>query len=592
MISLIKKENNDYCVKYIGNTMNDYMNYTAIIGNLSSKFYSNKYMCWMCNEADAAKIKYQITSGQNDNIGAGLKLKPYAYQKEAIAFGLKCETNNQGALFNLGCGAGKSLIGIGLYQELQKKYPYLRGVIVVKATLKSQWLNEIKKFTDYNAIVINTSKDIKKNIEINIKSRKKKIQPLLNDVIPNKEKIAKLTKEIKQLEKNAEKTFDSFFDTQKYNLFIVNYETLLDKEVFKAIKKINPDFWYVDEIDAIKNSSAKRTKVIYKFNNAKYRFGATATPIRKNPKDIFGIFGFLQPSLFPNETAFDREYLTYYMGRISGSKNEKQLAEIIQPYIFYRSFDQIADQLPTQLVKQVFCDLTPKQQEMNDKLMDELKEYREKEQAMYMQFSPEDLKYNAEMKQIENAISARQTFAQMLADSPELLATSESNMAKAYCTYDKSSKVEMCLIILEKIISSGEKVCIFSKFLGIQDILQKEIKQNKVLKNCVVSCIRGNTNREERNRILTAYNTKENYNILLLSDAAEAGINLSSTKYMIEFELAESAAKQTQRHGRIQRADSIHKNVIVFQLIARNSYDEIAQKIIEKKQGYADKILA
>ena len=95
MISLIKKENNDYCVKYIGNTMNDYMNYTAIIGNLSSKFYSNKYMCWMCNEADAAKIKYQITSGQNDNIGAGLKLKPYAYQR---SFQCYCTTIQREAL--------------------------------------------------------------------------------------------------------------------------------------------------------------------------------------------------------------------------------------------------------------------------------------------------------------------------------------------------------------------------------------------------------------------------------------------------------------------------------------------------------------
>lgn len=69
-------------------------------------------------------------------------------------------------------------------------------------------------------------------------------------------------------------------------------------------------------------------------------------------------------------------------------------------------------------------------------------------------------------------------------------------------------------------------------------------------------------------------------------------LNLSSIRYMIEIELADSAAKQTQRHGRIQRADSIHKNVFVFQLITRNSWDEIQEKIVNKKQGYADRILS
>ena len=80
-------------------------------------------------------------------------------------------------------------------------------------------------------------------------------------------------------------------------------------------------------------------------------------------------------------------------------------------------------------------------------------------------------------------------------------------------------------------------------------------------------------------------------NILLVSDAAESGVNLKSTKYLIEFDLADSAAKQTQRHGRITRADSIHRTVVVYQLIAKESFDEIAMMIIEKKAKYAEDIL-
>ena len=60
---------------------------------------------------------------------------------------------------------------------------------------------------------------------------------------------------------------------------------------------------------------------------------------------------------------------------------------------------------------------------------------------------------------------------------------------------------------------------------------------------------------------------------------------------MIEIDLAESYALQTQRHGRLERADSIHNTVFVYQLITKNSWDEIALKIINKKQYYDNAIV-
>lgn len=63
-------------------------------------------------------------------------------------------------------------------------------------------------------------------------------------------------------------------------------------------------------------------------------------------------------------------------------------------------------------------------------------------------------------------------------------------------------------------------------------------------------------------------------------------LNLSRCKYLIEYDIANSYAVQTQRHGRLERADSIHDNVCVYQIIAENSWDEIAIKIVEKKENY------
>jgi SNF2 family DNA or RNA helicase len=347
----------------------------------------------------------------------------------------------------------------------------------------------------------------------------------------------------------------------------------------------------VDEVDCIKSNTTKRSKAIYEFNDAKYRFGATATPIRKNPKDLFGIFSFVKPDLFPNEREFDRTYLRFYYGRVSGSQNEEQLASIVSPYIFKRTFEQIADQLPQQSVYQLYCDFTPKQQAVWNQMNEELDEISEEKKAMFARFTLEQLQRNEQYKALEDRAAALQTFAQMLADSEDLLLASESNMAHQYVTGDPSDKVRLCMELLEKIIASGEKVCIFSRYLGIQDILAREIQNNAAFNGIGISRITGATTAADRTKILKEYNTKSTQRILLLSDSGEAGLNLSTTRYMIEFELADSAAKQTQRHGRIQRADSIHKNVFVYQLLTRNSWDDIAMQIVNKKQGYAERIL-
>jgi len=63
-------------------------------------------------------------------------------------------------------------------------------------------------------------------------------------------------------------------------------------------------------------------------------------------------------------------------------------------------------------------------------------------------------------------------------------------------------------------------------------------------------------------------------------------LNLSICKHLIEMDLATSYAIQTQRHGRLERADSVHDTVYVTQLIMEDSWDEIAKKVIDKKEKF------
>lgn len=580
-------DDNWYSVKLENCDIEEFKTYVKLLDKIKNKHFDLGNGLWVMNKNDALSLK---DIDKLNAIGSNMKLEPYLYQKQAVLFGMR--TKN--ALFKLPCGAGKTPIGIAIISELLKANA-IDGVsvIVVKATLKTQWQGEVEKFTNLRSNIIQTYAQSTFSDKTKLKRREIKLKTLLKDAANNVDEIITVKQEIENINAEIEKNFESQFDESKYDILILNYETLADDKVREyMLKNVDISLFFVDEIDMIKESSSHRNKNLCKFSQkAKYRFGATATPVRKNPRDIYSIFKFLSPGLFTTLKDFDYQFVTMNrFNRPSGVKNEAYLNKTISPLIFSKTLDEIADELPRQSVHKVMCSLTNEQIVMNETIQEEISAIKDKQTKLLNAFGPVKCKTNEEYISNENAIIARQTFAQMLANSEELLINSKSSMAKKYVTGSKSSKVELCLSMVEKIVNSGEKVCIFSKFLGIQDILAREL--TKILPNTKVDRIYGSLSDPERARIMNEYNSNDDHGVLLLSDAGESGLNLSSTKYIIEFELADSAAKQTQRHGRNRRADSTHSNVFVYQLIAKDSYDEIAQKIIDKKETFEKNILA
>lgn len=524
------------------------------------------------------------------DMGKDMKLQPYDYQKEAIYYGLK----QQKALMTLPCGAGKTVIGIGLYLEaINNNIIQGQGLIVVKASLKTQWKNEVSKFSDLSANIIQTYSDRCLNIKLKIKRLEKKLKKIgLNKKNLNKRK------EIKEKIQSLENEANIYFKEQFSNgdLLIVNYETLTDEKVIKELKSKKIDCIICDEIHYAKTYSTKRSKALYKLNDAKIKIGATATPVTKDPTDIFGIYNFIKPELFESESKFNKQYIKYAgYGKIECFKNMDELRNKIKNNIFVKTKKEISDQLPKLKSIPIYFDLTEEQLNKNIKIMNDLEELKLQDFFIRKKCTSEkEVKMNIELQTIHGKIMALQTFAQELTDSPLLLSNSDSEYSKSYSSdLDKSKnpKLDICLEIIEQIIDSGEKVCIFSKFERMQSILTEAII--KQFKNKIkIAYINGSM--PDKDRYKEAYNKfrdNDSYNILLCSDAGAEGLNLSNCKYLIEYDLATSFAIQTQRQGRLERADSVHNNVFVYQLIANDSWDILQEKIIKKKEGYDNNLI-
>lgn len=543
-------------------------NYTAALGRVLDKKFDTRIGKWKIKTAGMVylkKVEEDINSVQPsfpttikkeepvkklisgyENMGADLKLPPYKYQKEIIKFCLDTEK----ALICTPCGSGKTFCAIGTFSEALKAGK-IEGpaLIIVKASLKQQWAKEVEKFSSYKPRVIQT---------------------------------------LSQLKKDTNAFIEQFSDA---DIFIANYEQLRDLDIKVRLRKKKFQFVFCDEIQYVKDDTTKRAKALAEFADAKFTIGATATPVQKNPMDVFGIFKFINPSVFPRKGVFGERYVKWvtfgqYIRKPVGAKNEDELNRKLSPWMIVKTKQEISSQLPSLVVLQHTCKFTDKQQKMSDKLFDMIKSTREQEKAVMAKLAAAGAKTSKELKKLEMDVLMYQSFAQELANDELLLSMSDSKEAISYVTGDKSTKTEMLVDLVKEIIESGEKVAIFSRFKRYQNILISRFKKEKELADIKVAIVNGNLS--DKQRYVEIYDKFEHgdHKILLLTDSGAEGLNLSSCGYLIELDLALSYAVQTQRHGRIERADSTHKTVYVYQLLTEDSYDDVQKKIVDKKEAF------
>ena len=598
-----KIKDDRYSVKFnqkIKNAASYFNRFINVIGRIQNKSFDSSTRSWIIDESGMKMLEAEdlrlfpaknmnnrykniIKSESKDvcdwqDIGKDMKLGLYDYQKKVVKFAVD---NHDGysTLIVSPCGSGKTPMGIAAYIEARKRgIISTPGLIVVKASLKTQWAKEIDKFSDLTPGIIYSYKECVSKIDGIIKRREKKLETAKLDYKDE------LEAELIQLKQKKESLFDDQFKNK--DLLILNYETLKDAEVKKKLHSMKLQFIFADEIHYVKSDEAKRSKALCEFNEATIKIGATATPVQRDPRDIFGIFKFVKPDLFPKKSAFSALYVRFAgFGRVIGAKNEKKLNEKISPSMYILTKEEVSKQLPKLVVSQRYCDFEPKQQAVNDKYMEELEELKEKEKAITLGMTEAEMKSSEEIMKLEAAITSRQTFLQELTLSEELFEHSDSDLAKKFITKSNDNKMDLMADLVSEIIDSGEKVCIFSRFARMQPIIAERI--HKELKDVKIAYINGSLNSEQRyEEAYTKFRDDDDYKVLICSDAGAEGLNLSKTKYMIEMDLAVSYAIQTQRHGRLERADSVHDTVFVYQLIMNNSWDEIGLKIVDKKEKY------
>lgn len=425
-------------------------------------------------------------------------------------------------------------------------------LIICKKSIKTQWKEEIEKFTDIGLTY---------NIQVTGDTAKKR-----------------------------QKAYDEVINST-HGILITNYQTFLNDE--SKLSSIGFNFVIEDEAHVTSGYGTKTNSAITRVVMGTPCLFLTGTPVMNKPEQVYGIINIANPMYFGSWRKFKQDFIVEqaqgnYVATI-GARNLSKLRSMIQEVIIRRTEYEVAVSLPKTIETNVNCPLDGVQTqlifEINKKREDLLGQF----EMLSMQYrkNPNQALYE-KMQQTDAQIKGLIAATQATADDPRMFNLSSSNFLKKNFlqlvpgNYKQSSKIEKLVDIVDNIVNSGHKVIIFTKFrtsaLLIQEQLQKDLKIN-----CVIFTGKENDNIRIQN--LNSFKYDDDYPVLIGTEAMAEGLNITQARYVINFNLPDTAAIYVQRIGRVRRVSSTFSNVTVYNLLTEGSKDMERWDNIERNKN-------
>lgn len=327
----------------------------------------------------------------------------------------------------------------------------------------------------------------------------------------------------------------------------------------------NMDLNYVilDESQAIKNPDALVSKSV-KLLKAKNRICMTGTPVENNTFDLYSQLDFLNPGMLGAVDFFKKEYAN----PIDKDKDEfavQNLRRLVYPFVLRRTKEEVAKELPEKVETVIYCEMGAQQRNVYDTFKDKYRDY------IMGKIESEGLG-NAGMYILEGLMKLRQ-----ICNSPALLNESTD--------YGRES------VKLEEIIpriaedSGRHKILVFSQFLGMLDLMKKELDKLHIK----YEYLDGQT--KDRIERVENFQNNDEYRVFLMSlKAGGVGLNLTAADYVYLVDPWWNPAVEAQAIDRAHRIGQ-EKPVFAYKLICKDSIEEKILQLQERKKAVAKDLI-
>lgn len=257
-------------------------------------------------QSELAQLQKQTTLDFSD-INATL----YPYQKKGVEFSVF----KKGIIIADEMGLGKTLQAITTAILKKDIFNFKKTLVICPASVKQQWKNEVLKFSNEQAVVVEGTPEERSEI----------------------------------------------YKTSLAYFHIINYETVLRD--LSYINTSGYDFVILDEAQKIKNYETK-TSISIKNIQKKHALVITGTPLENKLLDIYSIVQFLDQNLLAPQWEFSYQHCifdTQYKNKIHGYYNLQSLKKRLNNILIRREKREVFEQLPIIVQKNIYVNLSNEQ---------------------------------------------------------------------------------------------------------------------------------------------------------------------------------------------------------------------------------------
>ena len=316
----------------------------------------------------------------------------------------------------------------------------------------------------------------------------------------------------------------------------------------------------MDEAQYIKNNRSAAAKSV-KLLHADHRFALTGTPIENRLLELWSVFDFLMPGFLYNQADFEKRFELPIVKQKNEEMTEK-LKNMTAPFILRRKKTEVLNDLPEKLEEIRYARLSGRQQKLYDAQVVRMKQM----------LSGGELAGEEKIK-----IFAELTRIRQICCDPSLLMEDYAG---------ESAKREACLDLIESAIEGGHRMLVFSQFVTMLDLLEKDLQEREIAYYKLV----GSTSKEKRISMVRAFNEGDVPVFLISLKAGGTGLNLTGADMVIHYDPWWNIAAQNQATDRAHRIGQT-RQVTVFKLILKDTIEERIVALQDAKRDLAEAIL-
>jgi SNF2 family DNA or RNA helicase len=454
------------------------------------------------------------------------------YQQKGLNWLSFLDSLGFGACLADDMGLGKTIQILGFLSILRIKEPDKTSLLIIPASLISNWENEIEKFLPNLKYYIAHPGYIKTGYIKNGYLKKEntqnsKLKPDLADV----------------------------------NLVITTYAMAQRN---KWMEEVQWRCLILDEAQAIKNPVTQQSKQVKKLK-ADTKITMTGTPIENSLLDLWSLFDFLNPGLLGNL----KEFKTFSAQLKKEPARYIQLKKVISPFILRRmkTDKAIAPDLPEKVEMKSFPQLSKKQV------------------VLYTDFVKE---LETRLSETDQGIGRKGLILSSLMKFKQICNHPDQYLGTGEFDPRESGKFIRLGELCETIYAKRERVLVFTQFKEMTTPIAKFLETIFHHQGCI---IHGSIDVKKRKHTIEQFQKKEYLPFMVLSlKAGGVGLNLTRANHVIHFDRWWNPAVEDQATDRAFRIGQ-EKGVLVHKFISKGTIEDKIDQMIESKKELSKKII-